>query len=213
MNAVRRFWIVCIGYIAWVILAIALMGPLLDAAHRADLPGWVAPVIFVLAIAVPLPIMNGFFYSKPAWIKEVQRTGKLAPAQVLKAEDTHTSMGNGSGRGYYFDLTLRVTPQGEAAFEVKTEVLDFLSNIPSAGDAVVVRYDPADRRHIMLAPDAGVASPPHRPAAHHSASTTGVSGGHAGNLADQLGELEALHRSGALTDQEFELAKKKLLAG
>jgi len=218
MNATRRFWISFGGYFAWVILAIAVMGVVgtYVEAHPesilSDIPQWIPILLFFLAMVVPVPIMLIFFYSKPGWIKQVQRTGKLAPAQILKVKDTHVSTGGGLGTGYYLDLTVQVTPQDEAAFEARLEVLDSVLSIPSAGDAIMVRYDPADHRHIVLAPDAGVASSPHQAASHYSASPAGVSSRRGASLADQLQELETLHRSGALTDQEFQLAKQKLLA-
>lgn len=92
-----------------------------------------------------------------------------------------------------------------------------LGEIPSAGDRLSLRVDPANPQHF----DYDKASTATAQAASAAASDFGegrssdehLSHEHLPHehLSDELARLADLHKRGALTDSEFAAAKKKLL--
>jgi hypothetical protein len=91
-----------------------------------------------------------------------------------------------------------------------------LGEIPSVGDHLALRVDPANPQHFDY-DKASTASAGTTYTAHASAAAfdSGVSADASEssrqNLADELARLADLHKHGALTDSEFAAAKKKLL--
>jgi hypothetical protein len=77
-----------------------------------------------------------------------------------------------------------------------------LGEIPSPGDRLALRVDPANPQHF----DFDKASTATAQAASAAAADSGEAG-----LSDELSRLADLRDRGALTDSEFAAAKKKLL--
>ena len=111
-------------------------------------------------------------------------------------------------------LRLRVQRQdGSPAYEGILKGLFMLGEIPSVGDHLALRVDPANPQHFdydKASTDAATAQ-----AASAAASDPGISAvaseSRRQNLADELARLADLRDRGALTDSEFAAAKKKLL--
>ncbi|MBZ5491213.1 MAG: SHOCT domain-containing protein [Acidobacteriia bacterium] len=114
-------------------------------------------------------------------------------------------------------LRLRIQPEdGTAAYEAIFKGLFMLGEIPSVGDRLTLRVDPANPQHF----DYDKASTEMAQAAS-AASDSGdsrFSDEHLSHehlpherLSDELARLADLHKRGALTDSEFAAAKKKLL--
>jgi len=123
-------------------------------------------------------------------------------------------------------LRLRIQRQDDAPpYEGIFKGLFMLGEIPSVGDHLSLRVDPANPQHfdydkastdVATAQAASAAtfdSDVH--AASAAASDPGISAvsseSSRQNLADELARLADLHKRGALTDSEFAAAKKKLL--
>lgn len=117
-------------------------------------------------------------------------------------------------------LRLRIQRQdGSPAYEGIFKGLFMLGEIPSVGDRLALRVDPANPQHFDY-DKASNATPTTAPdstthAASAAAADFGISAvaseSHRRNLADELSRLADLHKRGALTDSEFAAAKKKLL--
>jgi len=115
-------------------------------------------------------------------------------------------------------LRLRIQRQdGSPAYEGILKGLFMLGEIPSVGDRLTLRVDPANPQHF----DYDKASTENAQAASAAAADSGEgrlsdarsSGEQLSHehLSDELARLADLHNRGALTDSEFAAAKKKLL--
>ena len=132
----------------------------------------------------------------------------------------------------YIRRRLRLSIQrqdGSPAYEGILKGLFMLGEIPSVGDRLSLRVDPANPQHfdydqassatttVTSHSSAMTTSTTHTPA--HAASAAAfeseisaiTSESSRQNLADELSRLADLHQRGALTDSEFAAAKKKLL--
>lgn len=98
---------------------------------------------------------------------------------------------------------------GVAAYEGILNGLFMLGEIPSPGDRIPLLVDPEKPQRFEF--DKG-AETTHDAAAPRSSLRTSPET-HGGNLAEQLEQLSRLHERGALTQAEFEAAKRKLLRG
>lgn len=112
-------------------------------------------------------------------------------------------------------LRLRIQRQdGSPAYEGILKGLFMLGEIPSVGDRLSLRVDPANPQHFDYdqASSATTSDTTHSTAhaASHAASAAAFDSGE-GRLSDELARLADLHKRGALTDSEFAAAKKKLL--
>jgi len=100
-------------------------------------------------------------------------------------------------------LRLRILRQdGSPAYEGILKGLFMLGEIPSVGDHLALRVDPANPQHF----DYDNASTATAQAASAAATDSGDP-----RLSDELTRLADLRDRGALTDSEFAAAKKKLL--
>jgi hypothetical protein len=113
-------------------------------------------------------------------------------------------------------LRLRIQRQdGVPAYEGILKGLFMLGEIPSVGDRLALRVDPANPQHFDY--DKASTSTSATAATASSAEERFNSGqeDHAGarqrDLADELARLAGLRDRGVLTDAEFAAAKKKLL--
>jgi multidrug resistance efflux pump len=95
--------------------------------------------------------------------------------------------------------------------------LFMLGEIPSVGDRLALRVDPANPQHFDYdkASTEAATSTSNAQAASAAVSDSSISAvtseSHRQNLADELSRLADLHKRGALTDSEFAAAKRKLL--
>jgi hypothetical protein len=111
-------------------------------------------------------------------------------------------------------LLLRIQRQdGSPAYEGILKGLFMLGEIPSVGDRLTLRVDPANPQHFDY--DKASPAPATAQAASAAAADSSISAvaseSRRQNLADELARLADLHKRGALTDSEFAAAKKKLL--
>jgi hypothetical protein len=113
-------------------------------------------------------------------------------------------------------LRLRIQRQdGSSAYEGILKGLFMLGEIPSVGDRLTLRVDPANPQHFDYDKDSSSAA---AATASHSSAHSFDSGPSAeafdsrpANLVHELARLADLRDRGALTDSEFAAAKKKLL--
>jgi hypothetical protein len=104
----------------------------------------------------------------------------------------------------YIKRTLRLRIErtdGAPAYEAKYRGTFMIGNIPSVGDTLPLRVDPSRPQHFEVAQDVD------------TSTTERVSYVADDGTADQLREVAELHRSGALTDDEFAAAKRRILSG
>jgi putative oligomerization/nucleic acid binding protein len=114
-------------------------------------------------------------------------------------------------------LRLRIQRQdGSPPYEGILKGLFMLGEIPSVGDRIALRVDPANPQHFdydkasTATATAQAASAATFDSDVHATSAAAADSGHA-RLSDELARLAELHKRGALTDSEFAAAKKKLL--
>jgi hypothetical protein len=165
--------------------------------------------------------MGLFGKSKQEKAIDLVQSGSRGVGVVLSVNDTGVTM-NDNPR---VQMTFRIEPlDGSAAFEAeKTKVVSRVQ-IPRAGDRYPVWYDPADpetwafafveneegRQNIrqMFGPAAetmtGVGDP--------TAAAAAPAAPAAEDPLDRLKKLDELHKSGVVTDAEFEAKKAELLA-
>ena len=121
--------------------------------------------------------------------------GRKGIATVTAVRDTGLTVNNDPR----VELTLSIEPEdGGAAFEASRKMIVSRLEIPRVGDRYDVSYDPEDRTRFELRPAAEPA-PAAQPAAQEWVT--------------ELGMLNDLRLSGALSDEEFSRAKDRLLAG
>jgi hypothetical protein len=106
-------------------------------------------------------------------------------------------------------LRLRIQCQdGSPAYEGILKGLFMLGEIPSVGDRLTLRVDPANPQHFDYDKASTDTAATHATA--HAASAAASDYGEE-RLSDELARLADLHKHGALTDSEFAAAKRKLL--
>lgn len=125
---------------------------------------------------------------------ELWETGVRAPATIADIRDTGTTINNDP----LAEIVLRVTPEGEEPFEVRRKVLVSRLELPRVGEPVEVAYDPADRSEVAFR-------------RHDLSDELTAGGGNGGDRLDQIAKLHELHQAGALTAEEFEREKARLL--
>ncbi len=113
-------------------------------------------------------------------------------------------------------LRLRIQRQdGSPAYEGILKGLFMLGEIPSVGDRLALRVDPANPQHFDYdeASTANATSPAASAAAASDFGEGRLSAEHLSHerLSDELARLADLRDRGTLTDSEFAAAKKKLL--
>jgi hypothetical protein len=117
--------------------------------------------------------------------------GTRAPGVILKVRDTGTTVNNDPK----VELTIRVDPPDGEPFELSKKMLVSRTNLPRPNEAVEVGYDPDDPSDFVwrLVPGGPAAAAP------------------TPDRIEQLERLKALHESGALSDEEFEAEKRRVL--
>lgn len=157
------------------------------------------------------------------------RTGTRATAEITAVEGTATEINDNP----QIVLRLRIRPRGDAEFEHSRRMVVPRNAVPLPGHLVEVAFDPRDRKRVALETDDRFSAPPARfvkTRPPEQAAPAGASpsvsadendqwgsmwesaGGAAGNIAE-LERLAALRERGALTQEEFEQQKQRLLSG
>ncbi|MFB7944443.1 DUF3592 domain-containing protein [Kitasatospora phosalacinea] len=132
--------------------------------------------------------------------RRIRTEGEVVRGTVVRV-DRISAEPNHEGR-YWATLTVRYgAPDGERSVE---RPLSFPAHSrPRPGDPATVRFLPADPADVRLELD--------DPDGDREGDADGGRGG--GDLPGQVERLHRLHRAGALTAEEFALAKQRLLQG
>ena len=136
--------------------------------------------------------------------ERIRRTGTPATATLLGAQTTGLIVNNVP----QWKLRLRIDGAG-ASYETVLKLCTF--SPPENGATFGVRVDPVRRQHVVLAGD-GDAGP--APSAAAVTPRVLVSVGAPADAAETvrlLADLDRMHASGALGDDEFDALKRKLL--
>jgi len=128
-----------------------------------------------------------------------------AEATITNVQDTGTTI-NDNPR---VKLTLQVHPEGEQPFEITKKATVSRIHIPKIGDPMSVRYDAAapERSLVLLK-----RTPEQLAAAAAPAAVAVAPQPPAPDPLDQIKKLNDLREAGALTDEEFQTQKKRILA-
>jgi hypothetical protein len=164
------------------------MGTVMGAASQAMAPGVMEQM---QAYAARMMRLNTAGVEAPATLRSVS-LGEPSPM-----------LG-----GIPVQLGLTVLMPGAAPYDVSTDqVLQAaMADTLAAGQSVTVKVDPADSQCVMLWGGAIAAAQPAQAAAPAPAAQ-------ADDRIERIAKLHELHKSGVLTDAEFEAQKAKLLAG
>lgn len=134
-----------------LIVLVALVAAIrwLSDAHTAPA---IRGLVFLAAMGLFIPpLMYVIYrpYRTPTWLAAVQQQGQAAQAEVV----TNGEIGSYwrlQDMGRFVQITVRVTPDGQAAFETRlTCQLDEAQRLP-AGAKIMVRFDPLARNHTVL---------------------------------------------------------------
>jgi len=201
MSSITKVILFIILYIVWVMVALAAsFGIFTTPDGNVSI---FAIIIYLILIMVPVWLFTKWFNGTPAWAKKVEAEGKQAPATILSVKDTGMLINRTIE---VIRLNLRVEPPDDAPFEVSQERrISLFSGLGSysEGARVQVKYDPNNKHHVVILSDTAYTS---RPAAKSFGTESPGA-----EMARSLAELSHLHKSGELSDSEFEAAKKKLL--
>lgn len=202
---------------------VAAFGPAAptDDSSLAWVGGFVGGMFLLMGLPGLLAILAGGRGSrKQARAQHLLAHGKRCPGTVVAVHDTGVTI-NDNPR---VKLQVRAEPPGEPAFEVEKTITVSRVQVPRAGDRCAVFYDPAGGdpgisfdapalAMVGLAPGGGA-----MPAATASAGVPGVvpvtPAAAAPDDDDPIDELERLARlraAGALTEEEFQQAKARVL--
>jgi hypothetical protein len=158
----------------------------------------------------------------------LRERGRRAPAEILECSVSATisdGMNLAARVQAVCKLRLRVEPPGEAPFEAEVKQRFGQFAIPAPGTRVEALYDPDDHGKLVVEADSIAATQAEgvpvtelmqramADPAKFSEEMLGRAGA-APEAADplvQLERLDALRQRGALTDEEFQAQKKRLL--
>ncbi len=96
------------------------------------------------------------FSPSPSWLKDVEKHGRQASAVVLSdPKQILKGVSGYQGRDGWIEVEVDVHPTDEASFKekMKTRLSTALGGMLEPGMRVNVRYDPKDRRRVLLADD------------------------------------------------------------
>ena len=167
---------------------------------------WTVPVSS-LYLLLWLPIVLGLAY----WIALVTRRAEALQQYGIRATgvvlEVFKPWMNVVINNVYIRRRVRLRIEredGVPAYEGILKGLFMLGEIPSPGDRLALIVDPANPLRFDYDKEAESApAPPARPLARSATAQ--------GNIADELSKLADLHDRGAISNSEFEAAKKKLL--
>jgi hypothetical protein len=88
----------------------------------------------------------------PPWLKSVLKDGRSADAYLLSGfQEFVSGVGGYEGSELWIELPVRVEPQGTEAFEAQMKCRLSPAWVLEKGRSVSVRYDPKNRRRVMMA--------------------------------------------------------------
>ena len=103
-------------------------------------------VLLFAGVAALLVSMSQGWLTTPGNYKRLMASGIEAPATILEMKDTNMTLNNSP----YVRLKLRVQPDALPAFETTINVLVSRIAVPSVGDTIKVRYDPARPKDVIV---------------------------------------------------------------
>jgi hypothetical protein len=116
-----------------------------------------APVAVIIPLAivslVPLILYVLYPYITQRWIGRVQRNGRQTSAVVLEFQDYMAGIGHYEGSDLWIDLPVRVDAERDGEFEARMKCRLSQSYVLKEGMSVTVKYDPADKRRVVLMDD------------------------------------------------------------
>lgn len=163
---------------------------------------WTVPVApwSPAAVAVVVAGYAVWFHSRLARSDDLQHNGIPATGEVLEVKQP---MMNTIINSVYLRRTvmLRIDrADGTPPYEAKYSGTFMLGELPTVGDVFHLRVDPKDPRHFETVDGTSGAAQPSGPQYEPT-------------IAEQLLQLDDMHRRGALTDDEFAAAKQRVLRG
>jgi hypothetical protein len=211
-------------FIIWIVGYLLQLGVFMAAARKASgnsIVGWVLASIvpWIADWSAPVaawgPAVCGivvvayaaWFYSRLARSDDLQHNGIPAVGTVLEVKKPIMNMIINS---VYIrrTMTLRIErSDGTPPYEAKYSGTFMLGEIPGPGAVFNLRVDPANPKHFETVDGTTPsASPPPRSASTWLPQNDPT-------VAEQLQQLDDMHRRGALTDDEFAAAKQRVLRG
>ncbi len=204
-------------YAVWVMVALWISAQLFAGGN---LDGNI-PVLFlagyIVLILAPLWVFSKWQDRTPGWVKQVQADGKQATAMIVKVGDTGITINNTRRE---ILVQLRVEPPDGEPFEViqQKDLFLFGGGGYSEGEHLQVKYDPNNRKHVVILDQSDAAS-----SFGNASSSVSANSGYEerqfrreaksppADLARDLADLSKLHQSGELSDSEYEDAKRQIL--
>jgi hypothetical protein len=103
-------------------------------------------------LALLVPILAGIFLPMipPVWLREVEQTGIIAPAEVIR-NDFLPGRWSYSGENIVVDVAVCVQPEAQPAFEAMMKCRLMQAIILNPGSHVTVKYDARNPKRVMLA--------------------------------------------------------------
>lgn len=214
-GTLAAFWVV--GYLAQFCIFMWIMNLVPEqkvlwwciASMLPWIVDWTVPasswlLLLWAAVAIAVAAWMGRFAQS---VKALQEKGIRATGTVL---EVFKPWMNVVVNNVYIRRRLRLRIQrqdGSPAYEGIFKGLFMLGEIPSVGDRLALRVDPANPQHFDYDKASNATTTTH--ASAHAASAAAFDSSE--HLSDELARLADLHKRGTLTDSEFAAAKKKLL--
>lgn len=184
------------GPVGWIALFVLAMGVLAWFFRPTSLFG----AFMFLCVAIPVGIaiywMYGVQTSAVAW-EAFRQNGIAGSARVLKSESTHVRV----NKQAQVRLLLSVQLPGEAPYEVTHVDVVPLGHAVGPGQQLSVYVDPKARERMIIDWSAMPTSAP-EPAPSTQRD----------DIAARLAQLDTLHRSGRITDEEYQAQRQRILS-
>lgn len=176
-----------------------------------------------LSMLVIVPVMKAFGSNKAAQAAQLVATGGRAIGTLLDVQDTGVTVNNNPR----VRLRMRIEPQdGTPAFEGEKTLTVSRVDLPRVGASYPVWYDRGDhskwgygtRHDATASPDvkalfeAAQAASAQAGVAYNAPSAPAAPPAPASGPLEQIAQLNELRMRGAVSDEEFEAAKDRLLA-
>ncbi len=202
LTVLKKFLIFFPLYFVWVMVALAIA----FGSSNSDSLQFLSVILYLVLIMIPVWLFTKWLNYVPRWVKAVEDNGKEAIATVVSVKDTGMIINRTI---VVIKVRLRVEPIDDAPFEITQEKqVSLLTGLGgyASGTRVKVKYDPANKKHVVIVGEEVEASP-HYHATYNASSPIDPKP----DVVQELAELSKLHKSGELSDAEFAAAKKKFL--
>lgn len=224
---------VAIAGVAWGLGFIMMGGGFFVAAFGPAAPPeadsslqWVGGLVGGMFLLMGVPGLFAILVAgrrgRQARAQHLFQHGRRCPGTVLSVQDTGVTINNNPR----VKMRVRAEPAGESTFEFEKTATVSRVQIPQAGDRCAVFYDPAGGGEPGISFDApalamvgltpsgsGAAAIPGVPGVVPVASASAAFGADVpeDDTIDELERLAKLRATGALTDEEFQAAKARVL--